>query len=321
MQLLDPNLPSTWRNHPAPRLDPSLVAEVEGMLGKNTFGKPILRIEWGQTRMAFQRGKDRLKYVDRRIPPIEKMRHVLCRPSLLDDSGKPIQWEREILKEAPKVVPEGWTYVQELAELEFIGDQLFYIEQWVPPHLLGETPESWEAIRYEPWEDPEIGFIERCDVLGPFPSEGQYRDVFAIGEPYVYPAFTDEGEPYEGEYLRFRMPGADTLEALREKIFRRENEPLPSAEQRGKDRFYNYNRHKEREFDKYRAERRAWFHDALNTTGKREALAKRMAGVPATPPVSMNIPLEFPKEQAVRELQNLNRHQRRKLAKLERKAA
>lgn len=271
--------------------------------------------------MKFQRGKMRLAYVDRRIPPIEHTQFVLKRPSLLDGSGKAISWEKQIVVEFPKVIPEGWLAEVELVNLEFIGDQLFYIEQLIPADRLGDTPESWEAIRYEDWDDPEIGFVRRCDVLGPFPSEGQWRDVFAVGEPYVYPAFTDDGESYEGEYLRFRMPGADTLEALKEKMYRRENEKLASAEQRSADRFHGYNQTRERQFDKYREERKAWFRDALNTTGKREALARRMDRVPETPPVSMNIPLEFPREQLGREMKKLNRHQRRAAAKLERKAA
>lgn len=316
MQILDPNNPSTWRNAPGPRLDQSFHDALAAM---------GCRIVWGQERMKFQRGKMRLAYVDRRIPSIEHTQHVLKRPSLLDDSGKAISWEKQIVKEFPAVIPQGWLAEVELVELEFIGDQLFYIEQFIPADKLGETPESWEAIRYEDWEDPEIGFVQHCDVLGPFPSEGQWRDVFAVGEPYVYPAFTDEGEPYEGEYLRFRMPGADTLEALKEKMYYRENEKLASTEQRSADRFHNYNQNKERQFDKYRTERRAWFHDALNTTGKREALARRTERVIGAP-ASVSVPSEFerrsniPQAQLGRELVHLNRHQRRAQAKL-RKAA
>lgn len=320
MRLLDPNNPDTWANGDAPFLDPSFHEALQQIGGVNTFGHPNLKIVWGQEYMKFQRGKLRLAFVDRRIPPIEHTRHVLKRPATFDATGRPTSWERKVCTDQPKIVPKGWLYELELVELKFIGDQLFYITQYVPADRLGDTPESWEAIRYEPWEDPEIGLVAKCDVLGPFPSEGQYRDVFAIGEPYVYPAFNDDGEPYEGEYLRFRMPGADTLEALREKMYHRENEALPTAEQRGKDRFYEYNRARERQFDKYRAERRAWFHDALNTTGKREALARTINQSPSLP-VSMNIPLEFPKEQAVRELEKLNRHQRRALESRQRKVA
>lgn len=289
-------------------------------MGRNVFGQPNLRFVWGQTEMKFQRGKDRLKYIDKRIPPIEHTRNVLKRPLLLDGSGKALSWETQVVAEFPAVIPEGWLAEVELVDLEFIGDQLFYLEQYVPPDRLGETPESWEVIRYEDWEDPELGLVTHCDVLGPFPSEGQYREVFAIGELYVYPAVNDDGEPYTGEYLRFRMPGADTVEALREKLYKRENEHLASAAQRGKDRFANYKKTKEDQFDKYKTERKAWFHDALNTTGKREALARRIGRQPSSPPLSVNIPLEFPQEQMGREMTKLNRQQRRAAAKLERAA-
>lgn len=311
MKILDPNNPDTWANEPGPRLDQSFHDALAAM---------GCRIVWGQERMKFQRGKMRLAYTDRRIPPTEHTRHVLKRPQTYDATGRVTSWERKVSRDQPQIIPKGWFYELELVELEFIGDQLFYIEQFVPADRLGETPESWEAIRYEDWEDPEIGFVAHCDVLGPFPSEGQWRDVFAIGEPYVYPAFDDDGQPYTGEYLRFRMPGGDTLEALREKMYLRENTKLASAEQRGKDRFHNYNQTKERQFDKYRAERKAWFRDALNTTGKREALARTITQSPSLP-VSVNVPLEFPKEQAVRELTKLNRHQRRALESRQRKAA
>lgn len=321
MNFLDPNNESSWRNEPAPLLDPSFHAALREIGGLNTFGLPNLRIVWGQEHRTFQRGKPRLRYVDRRIPAIEHTRHVLKRPLTFDATGRALSFERKVFSDQPKVVPKGWLYELELESVEFIGDQLFYVEQWVPPDLLGDTPQSWETLRYEDWEDPEIGLVRHCDVLGPFPSEGQYRDVFAVGEPYVYPTFTESGEGYEGEYLRFRMPGADTLEALREKMFRRENEVLPSAAQRSKDRFYNYNHNKERQFDKYREERRAWFRDALNTTGKREALARTMKDVPSTPPVSVSVPLEFPRERLFPELQKLNRHQRRAQGVRERRAA
>jgi hypothetical protein len=319
MDFLDPTTESSWVNRPAPIIDPSVVEAVESMMGRNVFGQPNLRFAWGQTELKFQRGKMRLKYVDKRIPPIEHTRNVLKRPLLVDESGKTLTWETQVVAQFPSVIPEGWLAEVELVELEFIGDQLFYLEQYIPADRLGDTPETWEEKRYEDWEDPEIGFVAHCDVLGPFPSEGQYRDVFAIGEPYVYPAFTDDGEPYEGEYLRFRMPGMDTVEALQEKLFQRENTRLPSAKERGKQRFADYNQARERQFNRNAEERKAWFRDALNTTGKREALARRIGRNPS-PPLSMNIPLGIPREQLTRELTALNRHQRRAAAKLERAA-
>ena len=317
MELLDPNKESTWRNSPAPSLDPSFRETLKSIGGVNIYGQPNLRIVWGQEHMTFQRGKMRLRYVDRRIPALEHLRHVLKRPLTYDADGRAVSFERKIVKAPPRIIPKGWLYEWELESLEFIGDQLFYIEQWVPVHLLGNTPEEWEELRYEDWEDPELGLVKNCDVLGPFPNEGQYREVFAIGEPYVYPvyhdAWTGDGEHYyeraTGEYLQYREPGADTLEALREKWYRREHETLPSVAQRSKDRYYNYRSKRERQFDKYRQERQAWFRDALSTTGKREALARTIERQQPSEPASVSVPAQF------------NRKQRRAMKAQQRRAA
>ncbi len=194
-ELVHPNRPETHKNSAAPPIDPQLAEQLIKIGGLNYRNEPNLRFAWGQTRTQFRRGKDRLLYIDERIEPIRHWRNVLRRPLLLDDAGRVAQWETRVVDQPPNPMPEGWLYEKELVSLEYIGRQLWYVEQWYAPeihlpngetHLPFGTPEQWEKDRYEDWEDPEIGFVKRCDVLGPFPREGRYVAVFVIAQPFTY---------------------------------------------------------------------------------------------------------------------------------------
>jgi hypothetical protein len=272
IELVHPNRPETWKNSGPPFLDPFLVRELEGIGGRNIYGEPNLRFVWGQTRTQFRRGKERLLYIDERIPEIRHTRHVLKRTLLVDAEGTPT-YERKVLTEAPRVVPKGWLYELELDYIEWIGQQLWFVEQWYPPEKTmpnGEvfmpfgTPAEWEAIRYEDWEDPEIGMVIGCDVLGPFPSRGRYSSIFVVGQPFSYleedeetifgefdnPQVTEHGTGF-GQTVRraigtqkvkrvvndicYRPPGRDTIEAIRAGWHERENRVMPKAEQRERD--------------------------------------------------------------------------------------
>lgn len=273
MELVHPNRPETWRNNPPPYLAPRFTQALEEIGGRTVDGRPYLRWAWGQTRTQFRRGKERLLYIDERIPPIRHTRHVLKRP-LLFLNGKNA-WERRTLSEIPQVIPPGWFYEQELASIEWIGQQLWFIEQLYLPEVSmpnGEvfmpfgTPEDWEAIRYEDWDDPEIGPVSHCDVLGPFPREGRYTAIMLVGQPFSWVATEEEvvlswidehGRPFKddngkpmqravGNQLTkrlehgvcYREPEEDTLEQLRRGWQEREHRHIESAKQRGKNKFY-----------------------------------------------------------------------------------
>lgn len=272
--LVHPNRPETWKNSAPPPLPPRFTEELEKIGGYALDGRPMLRWAWGQTRTQFRRGKERLLYIDERIPAIRHTRHVLKRTLLVGADGVP-QWETQVLDEAPRVIPPGWIYEEELVSIEWIGEQLWYIEQLYKPEetlpngdvfLPFGSPEEWEKIRYEDWEDPELGMVRNCDVLGPFPREGRYTAIQYVAQPFSWMEYEEEnvmswiddhGRPFlddKGERVQrvvgvksvgrlqhgvcYREPGMDTLEMVRMGWHDREHRHVERQEQRSKNKFY-----------------------------------------------------------------------------------
>ena len=283
--LVHPNRPETWRNSRAPFVEPHFTEELARIGGLNEHREPNLRLAWGQTRTQFRRGKDRLLYIDERIPAIKHTRNVLKRPLLTDESGRVTTWETKIIDRPPDILPEGWLYENEVLSIEWIGEQWFYIEQWFTPevHLPNDevfmpfgTPEQWEKDRYEDWEDPELGMVRHCDVLGPFPREGRYTSIWRIVAPFSYFEYDEEPitvpvfehkkgrhvtfsrEPaYRGqqpagfqatgqtittrqlvESVCFRPPAEIDLQFCRVGRHQRDHRHIEKTEQRGRDKFY-----------------------------------------------------------------------------------
>jgi hypothetical protein len=261
-ECIDTLRPDTWRNQAGPDLS-DFNRALEEHFGYNDYGQPQMRAVWGQQETRFWRGKVRLKYIDTRIPPLETFVHLLKRmvgvreeravsrvfgstEGALDVQTRmaPV-WETQVLDAEPTIIPEGWLY-EKRVRLEFIGEQLVVIEQFIPPHIVGrgDTPESWERQRWGDWDDPEEGLVRNCDLIGPFPAEGRYEAVTYIGEPYSYPYFVTDLEwspiaedfievkvQHEGRHLKFKMPDADTLEALVAQEQERELRPQKSLTQ------------------------------------------------------------------------------------------
>jgi len=267
-ECIDSLRPETWRNLPGPDLS-DFNRALEERFGYADSGRPHLRAVWGQEETRFWRGKERLKYIDTRIPPRETHVHLLKRmvgveeervvtrvfgsaEGELDVTTRMVPvWETQALDEEPVVIPEGWLYEKKV-RLEYIGEQLVVIEQFIPPHIVGrgDTPESWERQRYGDWEDPEEGLIRNCDLIGPFPSEGRYEGVTFVGEPYDYPYFVTDlawdersrdfvevKRQMTGKHLKFRMPDAETIEALVGQEQERELRPAKSLTQQAIERW------------------------------------------------------------------------------------
>lgn len=263
-ECIDTLRPSTWKNVPGPDLSDFNCALAE-RFGYNDYGQPQMRAVWGQEATRFWRGKERLKYIDTRIPPLETFIHLLKRMVACEeertvksapDGTLDVQtrivpvWETQVLDAEPHVIPEGWLYEKKV-RLEFIGEQLVVIEQFIPPHIVGrgDTPESWERQRWGDWDDPEDGMIRGCDLIGPFPSEGRYESVTYVGEAYSYPYFVRDLEwspiaqdfvevkvQREGRHLKFKMPNTETLEALIATEQERELRPQKSLLQQALER-------------------------------------------------------------------------------------
>lgn len=310
MQVVDPNNPKTWENWPAPPLPEGIEAEVTKRFGRRDCGCPNVRFAWGQTRLQFQRGKMRLLYVDQRIPAVETARHTLKKLLYVEQVKEYVSTDPETgemtfieidkphfevqkfktLEEVPQVIPADWYYDLEPPALEWIGERLWWIERFKPPHLIAGGLDAWERERWEVWDDPELGKEALTDVLGPFPANGRYETCGVVGINHLYPEYYEE-EDYKidhmqrcsnrylpdkqkkfchcppvslgmvkrkrvREHLRYREPAMDTVDAISEMFTEAERVERMTPQQRGAERFYNYRKYLEKHNAKLREVRR-----------------------------------------------------------------
>jgi hypothetical protein len=207
------------RNNPPP-IDISEAQEELTRIGGTTNGKPNLFFEWGQSAREFARGRMRIKYPTR-----------IYRETKTYVYGKPIEGEglaarvvqiphKEWLERRQKKLPAF--HKLKVWDVEWVGVPRWVIGRFVSPDKTGDTPEGWEANRYqfhdrrpELWIPsvlvPHLG-CWREDVNGPFPSEGRY-----VFFDYVK---RDDGSLY-GE---FKNPNAATFAYVLRKLSEASNE-------------------------------------------------------------------------------------------------
>lgn len=252
MELVDPNKRETQRNSPAPGATREFVEELTKIAGVNRYGQPNLRLAWGQERRQWALGDpEALLYIDTRLDPIVHTRHSLRRVSHVElvpiETGDGMvmrevrHYEVEYLPDEPAVIPAGWLYACE-QEMEWIGEQLWYIEQYTPPEAISGGEVRWNAERFAEGYHLRTGkFDPFLDHTGHFPREGDYESILVIGEPYIYPTyhthyeyeFDERGEPHPTgrtaremvpmRHMRYRELGRDVLEALREGVYERDH--------------------------------------------------------------------------------------------------
>jgi hypothetical protein len=201
------------RNHP-PLCDVSEAQRELTRIGGETNGRPNLLFEWGQSATEWARGRERIKYPTR-----------IYRETKTYIYGKPVEGEglaarvqqiphKEWLRRRKNKVPAFHKLIR--WDVEWVGAPRFVIARYVPADKVGDTPEQWEANRYqfhdrrpELWvpsqQVPHLG-LWREDVNGPFPSDGRY-----VFFDYVK---RDDGSLY-GEY---KAPDRATLAHVEKKL-------------------------------------------------------------------------------------------------------
>ena len=302
MDYIDPNRRETQRNYESPRVDPHFTEELTRIGGVNRYGQPNLRAVWGQERKQWALGDpNALLYIDTRLDPIIHERHTLRRISFIEpvqvpagidvQTGQPVMETREVrhyeiieCEPMPKVIPAGWLYACE-QEYEWIGEQLFYIEQYVPPEAIVGGEARWNAERFAEGYHLLTGkFDPFLDHTGPFPREGDYESRLVIGEPYLYPVhedfyeyeFDEAGEPRATgrtkretsvcRHMRYRELGRDVLDALRASVFERDHRSeRKSAAQRQRNALAEYRAREEKKEKADRDYTRRTFKDRLIT--------------------------------------------------------
>lgn len=173
------------RNNPPP-CDVAGIQRELTALGGETRGRPNLIFEWGQSATEWARGKERIKYPTRTYRETKTYAY-----------GKPMEvagGRTALAAQVSRITHAEWlerkglklpTFHKLLAwDVEWIGAPRWVIAKYVPSDKLGDTPDTWEANRYqyhdkrpELWVPSELVphlSLWREDVNGPFPSEGRY---------------------------------------------------------------------------------------------------------------------------------------------------
>ena len=166
------------------------------------------------------------------------------------------------------LLPPGWQYISGLWDHEFVGQQCFYVIQWLPTS--GGTPKrEWEKLRFGRSYFPETDQDEDLiDILGPYPSKGSYDNVCVrIGEKRIWykKNIRAIGTSIPKEYYSYKTPTIENtvnpvkeLLKIRDRLTSLEKSP-EYRERRREDEFIQNN---ERDMEKWRQELRKMFHDA-----------------------------------------------------------
>ncbi|GEM_PF-5598970 len=240
------------------------LTNIGGTIPKGEWaGEPLIKIVWGQEDLSFQKGKLRFTYVDPLNLCVETPRHYLiskdalkrfrefsdkrlkelervsksglvlqsvlvptnCIPPLTEylqtyESG--LDFERVV--RPPELERAGWMYIQDVPEFEWIGEQRFRVVYWTPPELI-DTEEAWEANRYGITEIAETGRQEYCDIIGPFPKNGEYRPMIAISKRETIRVYFDDSRaPCDMDYYSYIEPEwNNTVEVVRQAWWEREH--------------------------------------------------------------------------------------------------
>jgi len=180
-------------NPPAPPVPDWFIKELTALDGCNEFGQPIFRIVWGGSATWFAFGRTRIKYAKSKKDVLIGFEHI----TTLEDGAQ----KRTFLsiEEAKQVAGQ----LRPVYDWLDIGKPYFYIEEWLAPE---RACEGWEKNRYGP--HPRTG--EWCDINGPEPREGLYRDFWKMAD--------ENGEPI--------LPDERAMEHLRAIIWRRNQDPV-----------------------------------------------------------------------------------------------
>jgi hypothetical protein len=191
---------STFRNHPAPARAAYFDQELARMGGLNPHGEPRLRVVWGQEARIFAYDEYHLKYLAARWIAA-KSSHLYRNLT----TGETRAITREEAEDTYDKDPD-WLYLnQEESESVEVGLPRWIVETWVAPELYG-PPATWEQKRCEWGHDERSGMIRKYDVLGPYPSRGNYVEVLTV-------------ETKDGLY---RPLGQDVLDEIRRRLFLRD---------------------------------------------------------------------------------------------------
>lgn len=152
--------------------------------GLNLYGESNLKVVRGDQEMKFACGRMIPKYFipGGAVKTVEKKfrKRNMFSNQVLDCTFEEAEeiWERSMRHDLSNI------YIAETCRIITItptAQEGYFVEQYYPPEMIKDTPESWEAHRYQMWFDEEKGREVRTDMIGEFQHRGRY-EVFAQGE-------------------------------------------------------------------------------------------------------------------------------------------
>jgi hypothetical protein len=144
--------------------------------GLNDRGEPNLRVVRGDQEFVFAYGRVIPKYfvpggakkTELRTFRIRDVNTNTLRPASFEDAKK--AWESLDDLDNPLVVE-----VSREVKIEPQCREGYFVEQYIPPEKIKDTPEQWERNRYGFWYDETKAKEVWVDKIGPFPLTGRYE--------------------------------------------------------------------------------------------------------------------------------------------------
>lgn len=220
----------------APKVPPNVLKELTRIGGLNDYGKPKVRVVWGGTERWFRCGLTRLKYpIKRKLrrlaawnavnPENGEKKHILVKGSKFVEIGG----KRLIVTPDGKVpspdddavmpVLPGWLLSAVYEDRE-IGYQGWVVEEWWPQDIVfagrHKNPRKDHLRWHQPLDLFGMPVGPKIDILGPPPTEGEYRFLMYLDdgkEPDATPLDINDGSVIKiieaAIHLRQAQGGAD----------------------------------------------------------------------------------------------------------------
>lgn len=256
-------------------------------------GKPMFIIVWGQEHTAYLLGRRRLMFPESKIDARHRTNQYAVRPEVYARALEWLTAEHERRKNAfltlnfaefqkfPDVaaylekaessldymklpadaegariaamLPAGWRYVRGLYDYDEIGQQVFFVLQWMPPAFFGNES-AWASLRFAQTYFPETDREEFIDICGDFPRHGRYEHIALR-----------IGTRHENDFFNYKEPTYDNvivpLQALL-RITRNMTESQKTAEAQSRAAFQRERAKQIAETQRFREDFRQRYNDA-----------------------------------------------------------
>ncbi len=142
----------------------------------------------------------------------------------LSDNYMRLPSDKMDAKRLASLMPADWRFINGLTSVEYIGQQCFFVLQWLRPQELDGGKKAWNEMRFDKEFYPETEKEEpMIDILGPFPEKGAYDHVaLRIGERRVWKkkSVRSIGDTIDKEFYGYKEPTYENVIPQLERLLR-----------------------------------------------------------------------------------------------------